>query len=319
MLNKERYKRLCDLDKSIPIFLQYWWLDIVCGENWDVIIDEKKNKIQGVLPYFIKKKLWFQVIELPLLTQYMNPILIYPQNQKYSKKLAFEKNVIQNLYNGLPKVSFIKQTWRCDLTNWLPLHWLNFKQTSRYSYQLNDLSDPDSIFNGFETKIRGDIRKAEKQIEVKITEDYNILYKQVEMTFDRKGIKMPYSKSLIKKVVDSCYVKKQGKIYYAIDKKNIVHAAIFVVWDTNTAYYLLGGGNPEYRNSGSTSLLLWNAIKDQSKNVNQFDFEGSMIEAVERFVRGFGSSQVSLNTVSKIFSKRYYILQSIYDFKKLFL
>ena len=223
MTNKERYNELCNLDKSIPIFQQHWWLELVCKGNWDVIIDKNKEKVNGVLPYYIKKEVGLDSIGMPLLTQFMNPILMYPQNQKNSKKLQFEKKVIQNLYKALPKVALIKQTWNSSCRNWLPLYWLNFSQSTRYSYIIDDLSDLDLVFSNFETKIRGDIRKAKKNVEVKKTNDSNILYEQVFNTFSRKGLAMPYSKELIKDIVSNCVKLSQGKIYYAKDiDENIV-------------------------------------------------------------------------------------------------
>lgn len=316
MGNKELYIALCNEKNDIPFFLQPWWLDLVCETMWDVVIAKNKDQLViGALPYFFVKRGTYKGIGLPLLTQYMGPILIYPNNQKYSKKLAFEKDVIQNLYLALPKVAFIKHIWNSNFTNWLPLYWLKYTQTTRFSYTLKNVSEHEKIFEGFETKIRGDIRKAEKIVTVQTTSDYTILYNQVLKTFIRKGMSMPYSESLIKRISALCIERSQGEIYYAIDENNNIHAAIFVVWDNHTAYYLLGGGDPEFRNSGATSLLLWNAIKELPIHISEFDFEGSMIEEVERFVRGFGAKQITLNAVSKTFSTQYYLLEKAYELK----
>ena len=66
----------------------------------------------------------------------------------------------------------------------------------------------------------------------------------------------------------------------------------------------MGGGDPEFRNSGATSLLMWNAIQFASTVSQIFDFEGSMIESVERFFRGFGAVQTPYFSISHIRSKR---------------
>ena len=71
----------------------------------------------------------------------------------------------------------------------------------------------------------------------------------------------------------------------------------------NTAYYLMGGGDPELRNSGATSLVLWEAICRQPEIVEVFDFEGSMIEPIERFCRAFGAVQTPYFRVSHTPSK----------------
>ena len=44
MNSKERYRILCDHERSIPIFSRDWWLDAVSNEAWDVSLVEKGIK-----------------------------------------------------------------------------------------------------------------------------------------------------------------------------------------------------------------------------------------------------------------------------------
>ena len=81
----------------------------------------------------------------------------------------------------------------------------------------------------------------------------------------------------------------------AKDDNDKVHACLLWIHDANSAYYLIGGADQEHKNSGAMSLLMWNAIKDsksvsleQEKKLKQFNFEGSMIPAIEKYLRGFG-------------------------------
>ena len=57
-------------------------------------------------------------------------------------------------------------------------------------------------------------------------------------------------------------------------------------WCTN--YYLWGGSDPQFRNSGTNSYCLWEAIKFSASVTKAFDFEGSMIKPFEKFFRAFG-------------------------------
>ena len=72
-----------------------------------------------------------------------------------------------------------------------------------------------------------------------------------------------------------------------------------MVWDDYTAYYLIGGADPELRNSGASSLLLWEAIQFAAQVSRTFDFEGSMLKPVERFFRAFGAIQQPYMQVKK--------------------
>ncbi len=117
----------------------------------------------------------------------------------------------------------------------------------------------------------------------------------------------------------------------ARDSSGRVHTGCFVAWDASSAYYLLGGADPELRNSGAGSLALWRAIqhvanlatseqqvassepsshlptsdlRDPSAPLTahgsrSFDFEGSMVEGIERFVRAWGGHQTPYHVIWK--------------------
>ena len=73
---------------------------------------------------------------------------------------------------------------------------------------------------------------------------------------------------------------------------------VYLVWDRNAAYYLMAG----YREKGAgggASLLVWEALKFASTVVDTFDFQGSMIESIDRFFRGFGAMHVPFFFVSR--------------------
>ena len=61
----------------------------------------------------------------------------------------------------------------------------------------------------------------------------------------------------------------------------------------------MGGSNPFFRNSQAISLLMWDAIQFTHKEKKSFDFEGSMIEPIERFFRSFGSSPKNYFQIKK--------------------
>ena len=124
---------------------------------------------------------------------------------------------------------------------------------------------------------------------------------------------MPYSENLVENLDAACCERDCRKIWIAEDDRGRQHAGVYVVWDGNSAYYLMGGGDPELRNSGATSLCMWAAIRHAATVTQCFDFEGSMIEQVERFFRGFGAVQKPYfnikKTPSKLLRLRQYMLQ----------
>ena len=290
MTNKEKYYAFCEIEKTIPIFSQAWWLNAVCGDAWDVCLVEKGGEIYATMPYQLKKRYGFTLLGQPPLTQNLGPWLI-SSTAKYSKMLGQRKDLMEDLISQLPKHHYFSQNWHYSLTNWVPFYWEGFQQTTYYTYVIDDLSNKELIWNEMQENIRTDIRKAEKKLSVHADLSIESFIALNKMTFERQNIVASYSECILRKLIKIAVSRNQCKWFIAQDKKEQNHAGVLIVWDETSAYYLLGGSNPELRNSGAMSLCMWEAIKFASTITKKFDFEGSMIESVERYFRAFGAEQ----------------------------
>ena len=309
MNNKQRYREFCKIEPSIPIFSKDWWLDAVCGEDhWDVALIEKGGEIVAALPYYVKSKMGLKLITMPILTQTLG-IWMRSSQAKYAKQLAQQKDLMNGLIEQLPKYDSFSQNFHYTITNWLPFYWHGFKQTTRYTYVIDNLTDLDLIWKGTQANIKREIKKARNRFNIQVKTDLDIEQFLLinELTFKRQGMKQPYSTNMVKRLETTCQAHNARRIFFAQDEKGQLHAVAYIVWDKNSAYYLMGGGDPKLRNSGATSLLMWEAIRFAATVTQKFDFEGSMIEPVERFFRNFGARQVPYFQISHM-SKRMAVL-----------
>jgi len=310
--SKECYRKLCNEESTVPIFSRDWWLDAVCGNDWDVCLVKKGDHILAAMPYCIKKRYGFTLLTHPQLTQTLGPWL-RPSEAQYSNRLGQEKDLLTALIDQLPDFAQFEQNWHHANTNWLPFYWQGFEQTTRYTYRLPDLLDLDAVWAGFRENIRRDIRKAENRFNLQVRNDATIddfLALNVQ-TFDRQGMVLPYSPAFVQRLDLSCAQHKARQIFIAEDKQGQKHAGVYIIWDDQSAYYLMGGGDPKLRSSGATSLCMWEAIKFASTKTKSFDFEGSMIEPVERFFRAFGAIQTPYFSVSKTQSRIIEIVRAL--------
>ena len=55
---------------------------------------------------------------------------------------------------------------------------------------------------------------------------------------------------------------------------------------------------------------MWESIKFASSFAKEFDFEGTMVESIERFIRGFGAIQKPYFQLSKVRPK---FLKPLYE------
>lgn len=316
LTNKEKYRQLCIEEDSIPIFSQAWWLDSVTDGNWDVVLIEKGGKIEASLPYVLKKRYGMTIITQPSLTQTLGP-WIRESKAKYAKQLSQEKDLLQELYALLPDFNYYSQNWHYSNKNWLPLYWQGFSQTTRYTYRLNDISNTELLWDNLQDNIRREIRKAINRENLQIQSNLSIqdFLRLNRMVFERQGTTLPYSEQFILNLDKKLTSRQSRKIFIAVDESGRHHAGVYIIWDQNSAYYLMGGGDPELRNSGATSLCMWEAIKFSSTVSKSFDFEGSMIEPVERFFRSFGATQTPYFSISKVNSR---LLKGYFALKDLF-
>ena len=302
---KNKYRSLCVRETSIPIFSRDWWLDATAGvDNWDVVLVEKGGEIVASLPYMVLKRHGFKYICQPVLTQKLGPWLKYPPRQKYDKRLSYENKIFKELIEELPIVDSISICFDYNITNWLPFYWKGFNQTTRYTYIIEDLSNVEKIFQEMSSDMRNMVRKAEKSVIIKECVDVDLAYSLNKMTFDRQNKKIPYSLAMFERICEACFAHDAGKIFIAEDVDGNKHGMSFMVYDENCAYYLIGGGNPEYRNSAAQDLLIWHMIKEASNVTKKFDFEGTMLPTVNKTFRSFGTVQKSYHSISKIYSKK---------------
>ena len=296
------------------IFQQPWWLDAVAPGAWSAVEIRRGGELKARLPYVVDRRMGLTLLRQPLLTPFLGP-WIRPSEGKYATQLAHQKELYTELIEQLPAHDYFSQHFHYSVENWLPFYWKGFQQTTRYTYVIDNLTDLDYIWLEFQENIRREIRKASKRLRVHSEYGIDKFLEVNELTFSRQGLPLPYSRAFVRRLDDACSARSARKIFFAEDDGGRVHAAAYIVWDERSAYYLMGGGDPELRTSGATSLVLWEAIKFSHQVSRRFDFEGSMIEPVERFFRAFGARQVPYFSVSRC-SRRMRVLMSARDMMK---
>lgn len=304
MTPKDRYRKLCEDESTIPIFSRDWWLDAVCGDAWDVCLVEKGGEIVASMPYHIKRRWGFTFVTQPMLTQTLGPWL-RPSDAKYSNRLALEKERLTGLVDDLPRFDYFSQNWHYGNKNWLPLYWRGFQQTTRYTYGIDHLAELDRVYSEFSSSYRNKIRKASGVVQVVDDLGLSVFFDINRLTFERQGLKIPYSFDFLKKTDNTLYRRGNRKIFFAKDGHGNIHSALYLIWDGQSSYVHMVGEDPAFRSSGAGILLIWEAIRFTVKvlGLEKLDFEGSMMEGVERVRRDCGAKQIPYFSISKTSSR----------------
>ncbi len=298
--DREKYRRLCSEESSIPLFSRDWWLDAVCGKaKWDALIIEKNGTVAAAMPLYVPHQ---GIVSMPVYTQSMGPwFAADAADAKYTHTLGKHQAICKAFIDALKAYPHFLQNFNYRVTDWLPFYWEGYRETTRYTYLLSNIQDEAALWENMSHNIRRNITKAREKCDITVRKGISVedFLKIQSLTFHRQHLSAPKGKECLSRLVSISRERSQGDLWGAYDDKGRLHAAAFVAWQESSAYYLAGGGDPALRSSGAHSLLLWECIRHVARYTATFDFEGSMIPGVERFFREFGAIQTPYFTITK--------------------
>ena len=316
MTDKEQYRRICDEHPEIPLFLQHWWMEAVCADKqWDVLLYRNgEGEVQAVMPFLIGKKLWMRYILMPQLTQFNGVWYLKNSFKNENERLSFEKKVCTYFAERLKAlhISYFCQNFSPRITNWLPFFWQGYKQTTRYTYQIQNADNPDVVFANMDKK-RQQTKILNLQDKYTVCYDLapDVFYDFHAQYWQSRGGEELLPKDFVLRLCSEAVSRNQGVIAGLKDLDGNLLAAYFVACDDTTAYALMSAYDRQRNEHGMTALLVWNIIKHLSDRIQVFDFEGSMDENVEYSFRYYGTKQVPYFQIFKSNSALFRVLLAI--------
>ena len=289
--SKIEYRKWAKQEHNLPVWHQPWWLDLAADEKWQVILIKDNNgQIIAVHPFYIRSKFGLKKISQPSLNQCLGPYF----SVKFKQSLSHQNMYMKKILASLPSHVSYEQCWTPEILNWLPFYWQNFKSFLYFTYRINLQISEKDLWNNISSSRRREITKANSvhNLKVDFSNSFEKIWPLIHETFIRKKLINPYRPELIQKILNFDLASKKVFGLIAYDNSNTIYASGIFLLDNQRCYYLAGGYRNHGDNSGSMSLLLWNAIKIAHRNgLLIFDFEGSMNENIEFFFNSFGAIQ----------------------------
>jgi hypothetical protein len=280
------------------IFQQPWWLDAVAPGRWGEAAVQRDGRTVARLPYSVRGRRRWRMLTQPPLTQTLGP-WVEPTDAKPANAFAREMQLLTELEAALPPAEAFRQEFSPTMLNALPFYWAGYRIEVRYTYRLEGLHSEEALWDGLRGNVRREIRKARKRVEIRDDLGLDRFHAVWTKTYSRQGLEPPVSLAQLDRLDAACAARGARDMLFASDEAGEVHSANYVVRDEHTAYYLLGGSDPDLRTSGAASLLMWEAITRARGVTEIFDFEGSMLEPLERFFRAFGARQTPYLSVRR--------------------
>lgn len=285
-IDRSEYIKFCEEVQDIPIFMESWFLNAL-APGWQAAAIKKGDKVIAVWPYYPKKKGFLRMVAMPRLVRFMGPYF-HPDHRDTSHLYK----LIPELWDQFSDIHILEQQAHYTLDNWLPLYWLQFQQTTRYSYHINLLDEQETIWQNIKPKYRNNqIPKAKETVDIEASDDIESFLRLQKFTYERQNLTFPIPDETIRALYQTLKARNRGKIMLAKDRNTgQAYSAIMMIWDRDNAYFLLGGNHPEGRPHFAGIYLTWATIAwAKEQGFKTYDFLGSMIPNIEIVRRHFGA------------------------------
>ena len=289
----EEWDRFVSRSPQGTLFCKSWWLKAAFLTSFEVLVARRAGAIIAGIPLpYVGSGKRRRVVRPPMTTT-MGVLLDsdQPSSTRYEKQLSAEMSLLVGLVAAIPDNSGFRASFHPTFQNWLPFYWHRYQQVTSYTYVLDNIGDIDAVVAGMNHSKRKNLKRARKLVTVEREMDTVSFFRHHKGTLGKEGRVISYRLDDLKRVLRAVRLHANAEILSAVDSDGVIHSAIIVIYDEASAYYIASSIDPDFRNSGSVTLLLVEAIRVVSGTTNRFDFEGSMSPGVERSFRKFGARQ----------------------------
>ena len=289
--------RALPFDPLAPtVFHQRWWLDAVTGGDYAEAVATQSGRPVGWFPYCLQPILpGHQVCGMPTMTHFLGPAIDEGTGAACNRVLR-RAQITRELLAQVPRTSGFWQVMHRGTHETLVYQELGYEAAVRFTFEVAPEA-PGVLWRNMRDKTRNVIRRAEEQHAVAEL-DVSAFAAIYNDNLVHGGNSSRYSAALLEHVCSATISRGQGRILAAEDASGQAVAAIFYVWDTQAAYYMLSTRRPGSAN-GAVSLLLWHAMQEVAAGGLIFDFEGVTTSGSALFFTGFGGVVVPRYVVSR--------------------
>ncbi len=291
-IDPQRWDAFVEKSPQGAVFHLHGFASII-APGWEALIVTKDGNWEAIFP-FVARSFWGLRRSLqPRFSQYWGICFREEREQGYTR-LSWEKEVQEALLEGLPRLREVIWRFSPAFRYPLPWHWKGFRLGVRYTFQLDLRQEEASLLAAMATTTRRHIRQGKT---LECTESshpeqlMNLLRQQAAAGHDIIGQKES-DWELMPRLIAYLQKKKLGRITEMKRGGEVVASAVFVRF-RGQGVYLLGTYLPGEKGQAAMAPMMWAAImEDRAAGMEVFDFEGSMIEGVERFFRRLGAVPV---------------------------
>ena len=298
-MKREEYRKYCEETPGLPLFMQAWWMDAVCtGKRWEVIAG---------MPCLVRERLGMRYVVMPQETQ-IGGLWIPVKGEGLTVKGDLADEIVKALEER--KLDYYYQHFPIGSPLPEELGKRGFNIRKHTTFRIEDLQDLETVRKRYSENKRRQIRKAATLELVDVTPER--FYAFHKACLGKQGKEIAYSEAFFRLLNAACEAHDARKILGLQDASGALHAAVYLVYDKTTCYFLIPCYAPEFGNSGAGARIVDEAIRFASEKGLAFDFEGSMIPGVANHYAQFGSTPRYFYEVEKVYNPLFRIVLKLY-------
>lgn len=273
------------------------YLSIIHPE-WQAFIIEDKGEWQAIMPWFVKNVFGVKSAFQPALCQYQGAYLKATAFSTY-KQIDFERKIGELFATSIvANANKYESNYSPNIQYVLPYYWKGLSLIPRFTYFLNL---PTSI-TAYSKNHQRALQKANKcdfSLEVSSSAAEMIaLFKQNKGAEIKLLNDQHYSN--MEKIVKTFLPRQMAHVLSCKDANGALVASLIGFTYKEVFTYYLGTTTAQGKKDQAMVWLITEAMQyAQQLECTIFDFEGSMIEPIEKFFRGFGASSKPYYTIKK--------------------
>ncbi|MCB0517717.1 MAG: GNAT family N-acetyltransferase [Lewinellaceae bacterium] len=271
-----------------------WYLDAV-WPTWQGILVFYKGKLQAVMPVRASSKFGISYCLQPWLCQYLG-IFFASMELKNEKAWALKKRLVTAVADTIPQnLKKVVLNFAPEFDYPLPFHWAGYELRTRYTYWLDHNPDKQLLFGNLNERTRTYINKAGRSgLTASNTGDVAGI---IQLSREQEAYPLDYN--VLGKLWAALQTNNAGRAIEVRDKEGRLHCGLLYHVSGQKQIHLFSALDPATKHLGGMSLAIWHSIEQAVDDIRIHDFEGSMLEPVEKFFRGFNTYPVPYLQIRK--------------------
>lgn len=294
------YEALLERSRQRSVFAESWWLDAATGspDAWRPnLLRDGAGEVRAAWPIPVRASRHGLVGHGVPYTPWLGPQL--PDREPGPARTSADVDLLEQLAGQLADWAHVEAACMPELDYWTPLAWHGFTQTTRTTWRIPADWDLDELRSRMRTNRRRELAAATRDGLVVGDGTIDELLTACEATFAAQDIGDVPARTVLTRVARTALERGRGEIRAVRTADGQLASAGLFVHDDRLTYNLANGRVPQPGVSGAPTALQFDAIARALGRGTGFDFEGSMLRPIERFVRGFGGTPVAYSVIRR--------------------